>query len=191
MSLLEVTDMTHGSLLDQPMQISKLKTMALDLLGCAGAAIEKIPSNLFVAGLIGELMLVHGPTIPPEAQKILDHLGVTNVSIEGNKLTLSLRDSVEYASKGLPKLWLDKKVSAEIERTENRIEIKKIEGLMVDSGAYNPWAYVQSAVFEKRNGKCSAKVTAGRFGFSETRDIELPLEVFEKLTKVLKDYGTR
>ena len=168
---------------------------ALDLFKAGAQSAEQKGKELVGAGLTYlmacELMLVKAdtPQLPKEAQDILDKMGSKGISVDGDKVKLSLKDSTYQNFPGAPPLWFDKEVTAKVKSGKDKIEITDIDGMMVDPGGRLPWANVTSATFEKRDGKCIATVTGGRFGVERTQKIELPQEVFDQIQKVVKANG--
>jgi len=166
----------------------------LDLLKAGAQSAEHKGKELIGAGLMYlmacELTLVKDtPKIPKEAQDILDKMGAKGISVDGDKVKLSLKDSTYQNFPGAPPLWFDKEVTANVKSGKDKIEITNINGMMVDPGTGLPWANVTSATFEKKDGKCVATVTGGRFGIERTQTIELPQEVFDQIQKVVKANG--
>lgn len=167
----------------------------LDLLKAGVLGVEQKGKELVGAGLMYlmacDLTLVKAdaPQIPKEAQDILDKIGVKDISVKGDKVTISLKGATEQTFPGAPKLWFDKEVTANVKTSKDKIEITNIDGMMVDPGGHYPWANVNSATFEKKDGKCVARVTGGRFGYEQTQTIEIPQEVFDQIQKVLKAKG--
>ena len=167
----------------------------LDLLKAGAQGSEQKGKELLGAGLMYlmscELTLVKAdtPQIPKEAQDLLDKMGYKDLSVKGDKVTLSLKSETYQNFPGAPQLWFDKEVTANIKTSQDKIEITNINGMMVNPGDYIPWANVQSASFEKKDGKCFATVTGGRFGVDRTQKIELPQEVFDQIQKIAKANG--
>lgn len=173
---------------------SGLSGYALDLLKDAGHVLGDKAKEAVGGALLylmaSELTLVQrGATLPKEAQALLDGIGCTGISIDGNKVTMSLKDKMYKTFDGCPQMWFDRKVTADVSSNDNRIELKNISGLMVKPGDYVPWAYVKSATLEKRDGSCIAKVTGGRLGVNHTETITLPAETFDQLKATLKANG--
>lgn len=117
-----------------------------------------------------------------------DELGVKDKYMQGSKVTIELEKAKYKDFPGAPQLWFDKKVSFDIKKDGDKIELNDIDGLMVNPGDYIPWANVTNATFERsKEGKCTAKVTGGRLGVSVTREIEIPAEVYKMIEKTADD----
>jgi hypothetical protein len=172
---------------------SGISLSATDLLRDFSTNVETKTRELAGAGLAYllacNLTLVHDVNLPPEANEVLRDLGTVNVNKDGNMIRMALRAAKYHTFEGCPPMWFDKNVSARIQRSENRISISDIKGVMVDPGHSLPWAGIKNAVLEKRDGKCIASVTGGRMGVSRTQRIEMPVEVFDQLDQTLKSNG--
>jgi hypothetical protein len=191
------SDMQETSELTAPMAgriESGLEAAGAALLNGFSSAIESKAKELVGSGLeyllACNLMLIADvKNLPPEVNDILNDLGCTNLAADGNTLRMNLRAAKNKTFDGCPPMWFDKNVSADIRRTENRIELNNIKGIMVDPGSRLPWANIKSAVIEKDGTRCIATVRAGRFGVNHTEKIELPVELYHQIEGTLKANG--
>ena len=130
------------------------------------------------------------PKLPDDAKSALDDLGVkpNGVDLTGDHVRLQLNDSTTKQYPNAPKLWFDKEVNFDIKRDGDKIVLSNITGLQVDASKYLPWLKITDVSLEKKGDGYVANVTAAK-GVWWTTEIQIPKEVYDRVSDVLKANG--